>query len=88
MDFYTIVLKKSASYWVALCLENGCLGQGHSREEAIGNLTDAIDSIVEARQTDADIYSEPLSIKELHEFLTVEAPLPINMPLEMRTLYA
>lgn len=88
MEFYTIVLKKSESYWVALCLENGCVGQGHSRKTAIANLKDAIDSIVEARKTDADIYSEPLSIKELHEFLTVEAPLPITMPLEMRTLYA
>jgi predicted RNase H-like HicB family nuclease len=88
MDFYTIVLKKSASYWVALCLENGCVGQGSSRESAIENLKDAIDSMMEAKKTDPDIDSEPLSIKELHEFLTVEAPLPVTMPLEMRTLYA
>ena len=28
MDFYTVVLRKSGSYWVALCLENGLVGQG------------------------------------------------------------
>jgi len=88
MEFYTIVLKKSESYWVALCLENGCVGQGYSRKTAISNLKDAIDSIAEARKADADIYAEPLSIKELHEFLTVEAPLSVSRPLEMRTLYA
>jgi len=88
MEFYTTVLKKSGTYWVALCLENGCVGQGHSKKTAVANLKDAIDSIEEARKTDRDIYSEPLSIKELHEFLTVEALVPVSMPLEMRTLYA
>jgi len=28
MDFYTTVLRRSGSYWVALCLENGLVGQG------------------------------------------------------------
>jgi hypothetical protein len=55
---------------------------------AVSKLKDAIDSIEEARKTDRDIYSAPLSIKELHEFLTVEALEPISEPLEMRALYA
>lgn len=88
MELYTTVLRKSGPYWVALCLENGIVGQGDSKETAISKLKDAIDSFEEARNTDRDIYSAPLSIKELHEFLTVEALEPISEPLEMRALYA
>jgi len=88
MELYTTVLRKNGPYWVALCLENGVVGQGHSKEMAVSKLKDAIDSIEEARNTDSDIYSAPLSIKELHEFLTVEALEPISEPLEMRALYA
>jgi predicted RNase H-like HicB family nuclease len=88
MDLYTTVLRKSGPYWVALCLENGVVGQGDSKENAISKLKDAIDSFEEARNTDKDIYSTPLSIKELHEFITVEGLEPISEPLEMRALYA
>lgn len=88
MELYTTVLRKSGSYWVALCLENGIVGQGLSKEAAISKLKDAIDSIEHARKTDADIYSAPVAIKELHEFLTVEVLEPISEPLEMRALYA
>jgi len=88
MELYTTVLRKSGPYWVALCLENGVVGQGHSKETAIAKLKEAIDSIEEARKTDRDIYNTPLSIKELHEFLTVENLEPITEPLEMRALYA
>jgi len=88
MELYTTVLRKSGPYWVALCLENGIVGQGDSKETAISKLKDAIDSFEEARNTDRDIYSAPLSIKELHEFLTVEGLEPISGPLEMRALYA
>ena len=88
MELYTTVLRKNGPYWVALCLENGVVGQGQSKETAISKLKEAIDSIEEARKTDRDIYSSPLSIKELHEFLTIETPEPITEPLEMRALYA
>jgi len=54
----------------------------------LSKLKDAIDSFEEARNTDKDIYSTPLSIKELHEFITVEGLEPISEPLEMRALYA
>ena len=88
MDFYTTVLRKSGSYWVALCLENGIVGQGHTKETAIVKLKEGIDSIEEVRKADEDIYSAPLSIKELHEFLKVEVLEGIPEPLEMRALYA
>jgi len=42
MDLYTTVLRKSGPYWVALCLENGVVGQGDSKENAISKLKDAI----------------------------------------------
>ena len=72
MDFYTEVLRKSGDYWVALCLENGLVGQGNTKENAINKLRDAIDSFEDVRRTEKDVYDAPVSIKELHEFLTVE----------------
>jgi predicted RNase H-like HicB family nuclease len=44
MEFYAVVLRQSGDYWVALCLENGMVGQGSNQEEAINKLKDAIDS--------------------------------------------
>ncbi len=88
MDFYTIVLRKSGRHWVALCLENGLVGQGDRKGKAIKKLKEAIDSFEEVRKNESDIYSAPLSIKELHEFLTVEGSEPISEPFEMRALYA
>ncbi len=88
MDFYTMVLRKSGPYWVGLCLENGIVGQGDSKDIAIEKLKDAIVSFEEVRKNEPDIYTSPLSIKELHEFLTVEGAEPILEPLEMRALYA
>ncbi|MBC1219011.1 type II toxin-antitoxin system HicB family antitoxin, partial [Nostoc sp. UCD120] len=41
MEFYTVVLKQSAGYWVALCLENGIVGQGSIQEDAISKLKEA-----------------------------------------------
>jgi predicted RNase H-like HicB family nuclease len=88
MDFYTTVLRKSGKYWVALCLENGLVGQGDSKETAVEKLKEAIDSFEEVRKNEADIYSAPLSIRDLHEFLTEEGSEPILEPLELRALYA
>ena len=88
MEFYTTVLKRSGPNWVALCLENGIVGQGDTKEKAVVKLKEAIDSIEEVRRTDEDIYSAQLSIKELHEFLTIEGAETLSEPLEMRALYA
>ena len=72
MDFYTLVLRRSGGYWVALCLENGLVGQGNTKEGAVEKLKEAIISFEDVRKSKADTYSAPISIKELHEFLTVE----------------
>lgn len=72
MDFYTVVLRQSADYWVALCLENGLVGQGKTQEQAIGKLKDAVESFQEVYQLDKDIYCQPIAVEELHEFLTLE----------------
>ena len=42
MDFYTTVLRKSRLYWVALCLENGLLGQETTKDDAIKKIKEAI----------------------------------------------
>jgi len=42
MDFYTAVLRKSGRDWVALCLENGLVGQGDSKELAVTKLKEAL----------------------------------------------
>ncbi|UCH96888.1 MAG: type II toxin-antitoxin system HicB family antitoxin [Candidatus Aminicenantes bacterium] len=90
MDFYTVVLRKSGNYWVALCLENGIVGQGTSKDDSIQNLKEAIDSFDEARKSDSeeDIYSSPISINELHEFLMVEDVEPRSQLYELRAISA
>ncbi|MEA5604896.1 type II toxin-antitoxin system HicB family antitoxin [Nostoc sp. UHCC 0252] len=72
MDFYTTVLRKSASYWVALCLENGLVGQGLNQEAAIKQLNEAIASFLSVYKIEPNIYHPSLTIKELHEFLELE----------------
>ena len=72
MNFYTMVLKKSAGYWVALCLENGLVGQATTQEIAIKQLKEAIASFQEVYEAEINIYKTPLTIEELREFLAVE----------------
>ncbi|MBD2089480.1 type II toxin-antitoxin system HicB family antitoxin [Microcoleus sp. FACHB-1515] len=88
MEFYTVVLRQSAGYWVALCLENGLVGQGENQDGAIAKLKEAIESFQEIYQAEADIYSAAVSIKELHEFLSVEAKEPTSEVYELRAVYA
>ena len=75
MDFYTVVLRKSGSYWVALCLENGLVGQGNTKEKAIEKLKEAIDSFGAVYKDESGVYTVPLSRRELHEFLTVDGKI-------------
>lgn len=86
MKFYTTVLRRSSNYWVALCLENGLVGQGKTREDAVMKVKEAADSFYEAQVDDPAIYDAPLSVRELHEFLTVEGLE--TQPLELRAVYA
>jgi len=88
MDFYTFVVRQSGCYWIALCLENGVVGQGLTKDEAIRKLKEAVSSIEMAIQDEPDIYSNPISIKELHEFLTYEDSTFFSEPIELRALYA
>lgn len=88
MDFYTMVLRRSGDYWVALCLENGLVGQGVTKEDSIRQLKEAIESFEDVRRTEEEVYSAPVSIKELHEFLTVESKDPGSQPFELRAVYA
>ena len=55
MDFYTMVLRQSGKHWVALCLENGLVGQGDSKETAMAKVKEAIDSFEEVRKNETDI---------------------------------
>ncbi|TAG62408.1 MAG: type II toxin-antitoxin system HicB family antitoxin [Oscillatoriales cyanobacterium] len=82
MDFYTVIIRKSAKYWVALCLENGLVGQGNTPEQSIDKLKQAIESFSEL-----NIYLNPLAINELHEFLTLE-DAEASDTYELRKVYA
>jgi predicted RNase H-like HicB family nuclease len=88
MDFYTMVLRKSGNDWVALCLENGLVGQGMTKNESIKKLKEAIESFEDVRKTEEDVYSAPISIKELHEFLTIEGKELVSQTFELRAVNA
>ncbi len=88
MDFYTVILRRSAGSWVTLCLENGIVGQGETRESAIAKLKEAIESFQEVYKASSDVLCAPVSIKELHEFLTVESQEPTSEIYELRAVYA
>jgi predicted RNase H-like HicB family nuclease len=83
-----MVLRKSGKDWVALCLENGLVGQGISKEESIKKLKQAIESFEDVRKTEEDVYSAPISIKELHEFLTLEGKELVSETFELRAVNA
>lgn len=88
MDFYTILLRKNIDCWIALCLENGLVGQGKTREDAVEKLKEAIESFNEVYKTESDIYTAPISVKELHEFLTSEGKEPTSETYELRAVHA
>ncbi len=87
MKFYTVILRKSADYWVSLCLENGLMGQGQTPEKAIDKLKEAIESFLEVYNSEDNVYSRPIHIDELHEFLTIEDSESSEI-YELRKVYA
>ena len=87
INFYTVILRKSANYWVSLCLENGLVGQGNTPEKSIDKLKQAIESFSEVYESESDVYLSPLSINELHEFLTLE-DAETSDTYELRKVYA
>jgi predicted RNase H-like HicB family nuclease len=88
MNLYTAVLRKSGTYWVALCLENGVVGQGSTREAAIEKLREAIHSLLEVTDSESDVYTSTISIKELHEFLSLGIEDPPAESYELRAVNA
>ncbi|MDZ8026703.1 MAG: type II toxin-antitoxin system HicB family antitoxin [Nostoc sp. SerVER01] len=88
MNFYTVVLRQSSGYWVALCLENGIVGQGNTQEDAINKLKEAIESFEIVYETEINIYKSPISIEQLHEFLFVEEKEQDSEIYELRKVYA
>jgi hypothetical protein len=85
--YYTIVFRKSAGQWVALCLENGLVGQGATKAKAADRLHLAIASFDEGIQDLPDVYRSPISVRELHEFLTFDEVQPVTS-YELRAVYA
>ncbi|MEH2457619.1 type II toxin-antitoxin system HicB family antitoxin [Nostoc sp.] len=88
MNFYTVVLRKSSGYWVALCLENGIIGQGNIQEDAINKLKEAIESFEVVYESESNIYKSTVSIDELHEFLSFEETEQDLEIYELRKVYA
>jgi predicted RNase H-like HicB family nuclease len=87
MDYYTVVLRESGNYWVALCLENGLVRQGNTKESAIEKLKESFYSFGDVCKEESEVYTAPLSIKELHEFLTIEGKEPASESYELRAVY-
>ncbi len=86
--FYTFVFRKSGREWIALCLENGIVGQGATKAEAARKLKQAIESFNEVLDSESDVYHAPISIRELHEFLTFDQARPSSVSYELRAVYA
>jgi len=77
---YTIVMKKSGDQYVTLCLELGVAGCGHTREEALENTRNAIESYLEAMDADDLSPWRPVPLEVLHEFLAGEEEAPTIEP--------
>jgi predicted RNase H-like HicB family nuclease len=86
--FYTLLFRRNARQWVALCLENGLVGQGETKERAAARLHEAIASFDEALEDEQDLYHAPISVKELHEFLTFGQAESPTTSYELRAVYA
>lgn len=71
MDFYTAVIRQSAGYWVSLCLENGIVGQGKTQQEAVDKLKEAIESFQLVNSIENNIYTAPISVEEIYEFVYI-----------------
>lgn len=86
---YSFVLRQSDGYWVALCLENGLVGQGDTKDEAISKLKEAISSFEEVLSLEENVYNSPVPIRELHEFLTIKDSKNFSETIfELRTVHA
>ena len=87
IDLYTVILKKSADYWLYFCLKNGWVAQGNTPEPSLDKLKQAIEPFSEVYESESEVYLSPLSINELHEFLTLE-DAEASDTYELRKVYA
>ena len=85
--FNTFVFRKSGRVWVALCLENGLVGQGATKAAAEARLEEAVAAFDDVAGHE-DVYQAPISVRELHEFLTLDAARPAAASYELRAVYA
>jgi len=88
MSFLTTILRRSGDYWVALCLENGVVSQGATEEEALVKMSEAVASLQLAFSDDASLFTVPIAINELHEFLSVDGIEPTLETYELRAVHA
>jgi len=51
INFYTMIIRKSADYWVSLCLENGLVRKENTPEQSIDKLKQAIESFSEVYES-------------------------------------
>ncbi len=64
------------------------LGQGENQDKAVEKLKEAIESLQEAPILERPHYQTSVSIKELHEFLTIESEEPTTQVYEFRAVQA
>jgi predicted RNase H-like HicB family nuclease len=64
---YTIVFRQYESEWLALCLENGIVSQGHSRLEAEAKLREAIETVNDVLREEPAVYQASVPVSELHD---------------------
>jgi predicted RNase H-like HicB family nuclease len=88
MQYLTSILRRSGDYWVALCLENGAVSQGATKEEAFSKMREAVASLELAFSDDPSLYTAPIPINELHEFLSIEGQEPTSETYELRAVHA
>jgi predicted RNase H-like HicB family nuclease len=88
MQFLTTILRRSGDYWVALCLENGVVSQGFTKEEVLAKMREANASMELAFSDDPSLYTAPIPINELHEFLSIDGQEPALETYELRTVHA
>ena len=88
MSFLTTILRRSGNYWVTLCLENGVVSQGFTKEESLIKMREAIASLELAFSDDPSLFTAPIAISELHEFLSAEGREPTLETYELRAVHA
>jgi len=73
----TCIVKPDGDQWSALCLELDVAGCGDTKQEAIQNLHDAVETYLQyMRDTGRDrAWMRPVPLEAIRQFLTGEAPL-------------